>query len=424
MNRFRQFLWPKSLAGKAGVVGVGLILLLFATWLVTLTSTQRRLDAALGRAESLGAMPTWDELLGRRVADAENAAVLLAAAGKLASPVLDRAPVARAALDSNEALLLSASASLVGNAEYDRLIVQVDERERYRSLSEPTDGDRAIRDRLNAFYDVSRIEIAATATLMQADKREEAVRRALRLLRITRKYTANEPWLLAQYLGHWARWVSLLKLNETLRTGPLSPPLHHEIEKELARHDDADRVAIRGVIGSRAKYVEWVQGESRMHQSWLTKPMANAELAYIHELHNAYVSTIGESYRTTEHLFKMRHPLHGVPLPRGWGAENHAVELLRQSRVCFDQSVALTRCLRIVNAMAAKNDFNASLHSLGLPESCLIDPLDGERMRTIRTPDGPIVYSIGGDLKDDGGQLDETKLHLDVGYGPVKAGKK
>jgi hypothetical protein len=81
----------------------------------------------------------------------------------------------------------------------------------------------------------------------------------------------------------------------------------------------------------------------------------------------------------------------------------------------MDRLTADVRCLRIVNAMAKWKAFDSELDALGLPPACLIDPFDGRRLRMKRTPNGPIVYSVGANLLDDGGDFDQAK---DVGLGP------
>ena len=68
--------------------------------------------------------------------------------------------------------------------------------------------------------------------------------------------------------------------------------------------------------------------------------------------------------------------------------------------------------------MAVNGDFNAELNSLVLPKEAIVDPFDGQPLRIKRTEMGPIVYSVGDDLKDDGGKLDYPSP-TDVGLGPI-----
>jgi hypothetical protein len=79
--------------------------------------------------------------------------------------------------------------------------------------------------------------------------------------------------------------------------------------------------------------------------------------------------------------------------------------------------LARMRCMRVVNAWAAKGDFTVPIDALGLPKESLIDPYDLKTLRVKATPKGPIVYSVGDDLTDDGGKI-EGQPETDVGYGP------
>jgi hypothetical protein len=71
--------------------------------------------------------------------------------------------------------------------------------------------------------------------------------------------------------------------------------------------------------------------------------------------------------------------------------------------------------------MARRNDLKADPATLGLPAECLIDPFDGKPMRIKQTGEGPIVYTIGPDQKDDGGNLDQTAgKGMDFGLAPTQ----
>ncbi len=55
------------------------------------------------------------------------------------------------------------------------------------------------------------------------------------------------------------------------------------------------------------------------------------------------------------------------------------------------------------------------LSELGLPAEATIDPFNGEPLHVKRLPQGWLVYSVGRNLQDDGGKLDDNS---DIGVGP------
>ena len=88
------------------------------------------------------------------------------------------------------------------------------------------------------------------------------------------------------------------------------------------------------------------------------------------------------------------------------------------------RSRAKTRCLRVLNAVQGFEEEHPGvvpeLADLGLPAEATIDPYSGEPLRMRRLPEGWLVYSVGENLTDNGGDVTAApgKLALDVGFGP------
>ncbi len=77
---------------------------------------------------------------------------------------------------------------------------------------------------------------------------------------------------------------------------------------------------------------------------------------------------------------------------------------------------AKTLALEILAAwQAAGSDRQATIESLGLPKAVTIDPFDGSILKLKMTPNGPVIYSVGQDLTDNGGMIDDES---DPGIGP------
>jgi hypothetical protein len=77
------------------------------------------------------------------------------------------------------------------------------------------------------------------------------------------------------------------------------------------------------------------------------------------------------------------------------------------------------RCLRILNAAMRLEHQGVEvtgLQDLKLPEKETIDPFTGKPLLMKKLPEGWVIYSVGKNLKDDGGQVDDL---IDFGLGPV-----
>ena len=60
-----------------------------------------------------------------------------------------------------------------------------------------------------------------------------------------------------------------------------------------------------------------------------------------------------------------------------------------------------------------------TLADLGLPTEVTTDPFNGRPLVLKKTADGWLIYSVGTNQKDDGGQVDDERI--DVGLAPVPA---
>lgn len=96
------------------------------------------------------------------------------------------------------------------------------------------------------------------------------------------------------------------------------------------------------------------------------------------------------------------------------------VPAIQSARRNSERSHARVRSMRVLLAIFRYQErtgrLPAGLEELDLPEAVKIDPFTGARLVYRSTLQGPIVYSVGDDLHDDGGVFDQPK---DFGFGPV-----
>lgn len=102
------------------------------------------------------------------------------------------------------------------------------------------------------------------------------------------------------------------------------------------------------------------------------------------------------------------------------------VPSLVNARNVASRTLATERCLRILNAIESRPDPESpvDLGDLGLVAEAIIDPYSGQSLLTKSTGDGWVVYSVGENGIDDGGEIEpdsETDQSLDIVVGPPSA---
>ena len=92
---------------------------------------------------------------------------------------------------------------------------------------------------------------------------------------------------------------------------------------------------------------------------------------------------------------------------------------LLQCRTASERDRARVRCLRVLNAAQSRADqprqSKLKITELGLTADATTDPFTGTPLRLRRTTAGWLVYSVGENRQDDGGDLNGLR---DIGVGP------
>ena len=94
---------------------------------------------------------------------------------------------------------------------------------------------------------------------------------------------------------------------------------------------------------------------------------------------------------------------------------------LEAAREATARNQALSRALRVLNAIQSAPNWMAADQidalQLGLPADATKDPFTEQPLVIRKQGSGWLIYSVGFNLKDDGGEIDESK---DVGVAPYK----
>ena len=253
--------------------------------------------------------------------------------------------------------------------------------------------------------------LAYWSKLMVAEgNRDEGVRSALVLLRLARHFDQNSLFI-DHVIVITMCLIAIDEANFALQTGPISAKVRDALEAELAIHERTDRL-IPALKNERASSLDncraW-QGRN----IWLVgRPLCNWRTSDRVEVYNAMIATLESSGSYRHHFERMQEIASTRPVFSGFPPMLTVSVRMR----------AMIRSLRVLSALQTHVPKGSGkiprLSELGLPAETTTDPFNGEPLHVKRLPEGWLIYSVGEDLKDDGGKLPPCELPCDYGVGP------
>jgi hypothetical protein len=273
-----------------------------------------------------------------------------------------------------------------------------------------------------ARYIVWQMELATAG-----GRSDVAVEKGIELLRLAALYDA-EPGLVSSQVAMAVRGVAAAEIYDALSTGPISSALHQELDQELARFD-AEAALTHALKTERAIAISAIQdqlggarvgGARAIIVNTVGLPMKKMYLNAI----DYYEPVLAVAQQPWHDVFQNGKPA-AFQKPTGFGV---LADLLATSLEAQFQSVhrmgAVLRSLRVYNALLQFTETNgheaSGLAELNLPAEATTDPFTGQQLMTKQIDGGWIVYSVGNDGVDDGGEFETQK---DFGVGPAKRGE-
>jgi hypothetical protein len=248
--------------------------------------------------------------------------------------------------------------------------------------------------------------------LLAEGKPEEALETCLVMLRLSNLF-AQSPALVGQLVAIALRNVAFEATSRVLQVNELSPAARQKLEGELARQNirSAYRDSFRTERAFGLSHFE----DSKFLATYSALPVGKSEkLAYL-DVMDALIKYAGQPSRAKAEMQRI--------LDRAGPLTQALAPAIQATNEAVTRNEAYLRCLRVLNALLAREEGeakNAQLSDLGLPAEATTDPFNGKSLNLKYTDEGWIIYSVGKNLKDDGGLLDEDLT--DVGYGPLKRG--
>jgi hypothetical protein len=366
-NKLLRLLWPKPLVGKTVVflLFAGIVLLAVFQW--SIAAGTQRLEEAWKLSNEFGLPNEFEPLLGERVADRDNASLALDEATSIARHFI-QAEEKRLNYPNESALLeessfIASMDRLLAETQYERQLADADLRADYSS--------RVVHTKPLYLSDVTHLkdrkwlasaELTIAKRLTSQGRHEEAVTRLVRLIRLTRRLEDREPFLVVAFVGVSARGRAIHELNVLLRAGPLPASVHDEVENELAKTEDILKALPRIAQFEKLSSVEFRDNTPIRGNAFLVRTYADDDRAFmVRHIHESARTYDRPFFEVSDELKRLesdwlnalndpirRHIFHGT---------RFALPAIKHGRLGFDRLIALSRCARVVNAMAGKGDF-------------------------------------------------------------------
>ena len=250
---------------------------------------------------------------------------------------------------------------------------------------------------------------AKSRLLLAEGKTEEALTTAITMLRLAR-HVEHEPLLIGYLVLVACRASAADTAHRALRAGPVSAKAHDALDAELAAADDSR--AYQFSLRSECAF-----GMSAFRgfpaNSWFFRAYSNDDQANEIDLIDQFVALVDKPYAEAAAFEKTWRQQRS---PWRHRMSQLLTSALFATRYAHDRGTAQLRCLRVLNALQRKSGEQA-LADLGLPTSATTDPFNGQPLHIKKLAGGWLVYSVGKDLTDDGGKLEN---YTDVGLGPLE----
>ena len=272
----------------------------------------------------------------------------------------------------------------------------------------------AVMANSDEFRNVMRVLNYRALLQLSDDDSPAALRTCLTMFSLCRLYD-SQPLLNSYLVSLACRGLTLGTANLVLRGNPLTDDKRGELDAELARHETSEpfehALATERSFGlQRYRELEHeIPGGSLVGLPWLKNDASGYCDLFAEAISLAGLPSAKSQPALAESLAVANAgPLAGLLVP--------ALQAVFEARC---RVRAQLRTLRVLNALArhpeVANAATPDIASLGMPADAIVDPFDGQKLRMKKLPAGWLVYSVGGNLKDDGGDIAEQ---ADVGLGP------
>jgi hypothetical protein len=267
--------------------------------------------------------------------------------------------------------------------------------------------------RSTARYLDERVEV-----LLSKGERDQAIQSAILTLQLTRQLERDRPIMVTYMMSLAMKQVALKDINRTLQAGPVSEQSRDALAAELPLHGSTD--ILKNVLSfERVCSLDYVRRE--FPRPWILSNRWQLGLLYAFDGF-IDISRLPSADRAIQECGALKTSSSRFDIPA-----QLTLPAFQQFMLAAYRSRAKFRAVRIINALEQKTPGNGdktpTVAELGLPDEVGVDPFNGKQMIIKKLPEGWLVYSVGENLTDNGGRIEDRTdgPPLDVGFGPKTA---
>jgi hypothetical protein len=239
-------------------------------------------------------------------------------------------------------------------------------------------------------------------------KHDEALADCITILKLTRHFD-REPAIVNYLVSLVSRSVAIDSANMVLQTGKVSGESRQSLEAALALHDNSEAYK-HALRTERAMGLSAYQDLGPWSQNWLMQTYWNRERCHYLDLFSNEISAADKPYSQA--------PPIGFAESKSHPLAANLLGPLQAAREANAGVRAAARSLRVLNAIQGlpeEPQQATDLSKLGLSVEATTDPFIDRPLTVKKLAAGWLVYSVGKNLTDDGGEIAK---HEDIGVGP------
>jgi hypothetical protein len=262
-------------------------------------------------------------------------------------------------------------------------------------------------DRVQKLRSCARVLAWKMRVLAAQQKLDEAAAAGVQIFELCRVFD-QQPTLVAHLVRVACEGIAISYIHKLITTHDISEEARKRLNQSIESRATSDHY-LESLITERAAGIEYISQMGLFQMAF----NGNAYLEAINEeIENCQKQPFEQEFESEDRY----------TILDGWVAGS-ILPALRQLRMASARTTSQLRALRIINALlahpeaAGKEITPEYLIEIGVPEAMTIDTMTGEPMIVKRIDDHWVVYSVGWNLKDDGGDPNPSPSTGDFSLG-------